>query len=98
MFSKEISLCFLITCASTVLAYNTNLSLNAFLQCKEYQIDGEYKYREAFAIRDLKNNQPFENEVFRMKFYVFARSDAHILITNETSVHIGDPAYEIGLY
>lgn len=81
-----------------IIAYNANLSLSLLSKCKEYQIDDKYKYRDASTILDMKNNRPFENEIFRLKFYVFTKQDAHILISNEPKVHIGDPAYEIGAY
>lgn len=98
MFSKQLSVFIILSCACSILAYNRNISINAFSQCKEYQIDGEYKYKEAFEIDQMKNNQPYDNEIFRLKFFVFTRNDAHILISNEPSIHIGDPAYEIGGY
>lgn len=98
MFFQVISLCIYLLCGTKVSAYNENISLSVFSQCKEYQIDGQYKYREAFTILDMKNNKPYENEIFRLKFYVFTKQDAHILISNEPKVHIGEPAYEIGLY
>lgn len=98
MYSIGIPVFILLTGSSTIFAYNANLSLDVLSQCQEYQIDGEYKYREAFEIMDMKNNKPYENEVFRLKFYVFTLSYAHILISNQSSVDIGDPAYEIGAY
>lgn len=81
---------------SSTQAYNTNLSYSVLSECKEYQIDGQYKYRDAFTILDMKNNKPFENEIFRLKLYVFTKQDAHILISNEPKVHKGESAYEIG--
>uniref|UniRef100_T1GCQ2 Farnesoic acid O-methyl transferase domain-containing protein n=1 Tax=Megaselia scalaris TaxID=36166 RepID=T1GCQ2_MEGSC len=80
---------------SSTQAYNTNLSYSVLSECKEYQIDGQYKYRDAFTILDMKNNKPFENEIFRLKLYVFTKQDAHILISNEPRVHKGESAYEI---
>lgn len=98
MFLQTITLCVLIFYLKPIIAYNANISLSLLLECKEYQIDDQYKYRDAFTILDMKNNKPYENEIFRLKFYVFTKADAHILISNEPKVHPEDPAYEIGLY
>lgn len=88
----------LLFCVNSISAFNANLPYSVLSQCKEYQIDEGYNYKDAFAISDLKNNKPFENEIFRMKFYVFTTNDAHMLITNEPKAQVGDPAYEIGGY
>lgn len=88
----------LLICVKSIYAFNPNLSYKDFAGCKEYQIDEGYNYKDAFVISDMKNNKPFENEIFRMKFFVFTRNDAHLLITNEPRAQVGDPSYEIGGY
>lgn len=93
MFIQLLSVLFTV---SAVFAYNMNLPYSAFNGCKEYRIDGQYLYRDAFTILGLKNNRPYDNEVFRMKLYVFAEKDANILISNEQQVQDNDRAYEIG--
>lgn len=76
--------------------FNTSLPYNAFDGCKEYRIDGQYIYKEAFSILGLKNNRPYDNEVFRMKFYVLTDRDANIMISNEQKSQTNDRVYEIG--
>lgn len=79
-------------------AFNRNLPYKQLTECKEYQIQGQYLYRDSFTILDFKNNKPYENEIFRLKFYVLTRNDAHIMITNEPEAQGGDPVYEIGKF
>lgn len=97
MCSNRIRCFFLLIYVKFSIGFNSNIPFNVFSECKEYQIDGDYNYRDAFAISNMKNNKPYENEIFRLKFYVFTRNDAHILITNEPRAQVGDPAYEIGM-
>ncbi|KAL5274377.1 hypothetical protein ACFFRR_000858 [Megaselia abdita] len=78
-----------------VSGFDTNLPYSAFNECKEYRVDGQYVYKDSFNIHGLKNNRPYDNEVFRMKFYVLTDRDANIMISNERKVQNNDNAYEI---
>lgn len=76
-------------------AYNRTLPYSALDGCKEHRIEKGYDYT-TFRISELENNKPFDNEVIRLKFYVFCNNDGHLLISNEPNVQRGDRAYEIG--
>lgn len=88
----------LLTCLSSNQAFNPNLSYKRLTECKEYQIQGQYLYRDSLTISDFKNNKPYDNEIFRLKFYVLTRNDAHIMITNEPGAQGGDAVYEMGKF
>lgn len=76
-------------------AYNRTLPYSVLEGCKEHRIEKGYVYT-TFRISELQNNEPFDDEVIRLKFYVFCHNDGHILISNEPNAQIGDRAYEIG--
>lgn len=92
MFAK-VSLIFLII--NFVFAFNANLPYSAFNGCREYRIDGQYIYKDAFNIKNFRNNRPYDNEIFRMKFYVLTDRDANIMISNVEKVQDNEPVYEI---
>lgn len=98
MIFKSVCLYFLLIKVETVLTFNVNIPYSALSQCKEYRIEDGYIYREPFNISSMENNKPFSNEIFRLKFYVLTKNDAHLLITNLPKVQIQEPAYEIGRY
>lgn len=98
MYSNVIRYLHFVFVISFCAAFNPKLPYSVLSECKEY-FAGEFSnYDDAFAISDMKNNKPFENEIYRMKFYVFTRHNAHILITNEPKAQTNDAAYEIGGY
>lgn len=98
MIFKSVCLCILLIGTKTILSYNVDIPYSVLSKCKEYSIEEGYNYRKPFNISAMENNKPFSNEIFRLKFYVFTRNDAHLLITNLPKVQIYEPGYEIGKY
>lgn len=98
MFFKAARVYILLINVNTIIAFNVDLPYSVLSQCKEYRIDDDYSYRDPFNISAMQNNKPFNNEIFRLKFYVFTRNDAHLLITNLPKVQVKEPAYEIGRF
>lgn len=86
---------FLFSIIGLTFGYNRTLPYSALDGCKEHRIEKGYVYT-TFRISELKNNKPLENQVLRLKFYVFCHNDGHIMLSSEPNAQIGDNAYEIG--
>lgn len=86
---------FLVLCVECTFGSRCNVGWSELINCKEYRAGPNHLYEKFFSPDEIRNN-PEENERLRLKFYVIAARDAHILLSPVVNAVKADDVYEIG--